>query len=44
VNFSNGNGGDYHLRPSSSAKGAASDGTDLGANVNAVLSAVGNVR
>jgi hypothetical protein len=44
VSFSNGNGGDYHLLPSSPAKGAASDGTDLGANVDAVLAALSNVR
>src|SRR5271165_206844 len=43
VNYNNGNGGDYHLLPSSPAKGAASDGTDLGANVDAVLSAVSSV-
>jgi Putative Ig domain len=40
VNYHNGGGGDYHLLPSSPAVGAASDGTDLGANVDAVLSAV----
>ncbi len=43
VNYNNGNGGDYHLLSSSPAKGAASDGTDLGANVDGVLAAVSNV-
>jgi hypothetical protein len=44
VNYNNGNGGDYHLLPSSPAIGAASDGTNLGADVDAVLSAVSGVR
>ncbi len=44
VNFNNGNGGDYHLLPSSPAKGAASDGGDLGANVDAVLTAIRGVQ
>jgi hypothetical protein len=44
VNFKNGDGGDYHLLPTSPAKGAASDGTDLGADVDAVLAAVRSVR
>jgi hypothetical protein len=44
VNYNEGNGGDYHLLPSSPLKGAASDGTDLGADVDAVLSALSNVR
>ncbi|MFZ0772505.1 MAG: putative Ig domain-containing protein [Candidatus Sulfotelmatobacter sp.] len=44
VNYNNGNGGDYHLLPSSPAIGAASDGTDLGANVDAVLSAISGVQ
>jgi hypothetical protein len=44
VNYNNGNGGDYHLVPSSPAIGAASDGTNLGANVDAVLTAVSGVR
>jgi len=44
VNYSNGKGGDYHLLSSSPAKGAATDGTDLGANVNGVLAAISNVR
>jgi len=44
VNYNNGNGGDYHLLPSSPAKGKASDGLDLGADVDAVLNAVKGVR
>jgi Putative Ig domain len=44
VNYQNGNGGDYHLLPTSPAKGAASDGKDLGADVNAVLAAVNGAR
>jgi hypothetical protein len=44
ANFNGGNGGDYHLLPSSPAKGAASDGRDLGANLDAVLAAISTVR
>lgn len=44
VNYHNGNGGDYHLLPSSPGVGAASDGTNLGADVDAVLSAISGVR
>jgi len=44
VRYQNGNGGDYHLLPTSSAKGAASDGTDLGANVDAILAAISSVQ
>jgi hypothetical protein len=44
VNYNNGDGGDYHLLPSSPAKGAASDGTDIGANVDLVLSNVSGVQ
>jgi len=44
VNYNNGNGGDYHLLPSSPAIGAASDGTNLGANVDAVLNAIAGVQ
>ena len=42
VNFNNGNGGDYHLQPTSKCKNAGSDGKDLGADVNAVISATAN--
>jgi hypothetical protein len=44
VNYNNGSGGDYHLLPTSPAKGAANDGTDMGANVDAVLAALSGVR
>jgi hypothetical protein len=44
VNYNNGNGGDYHLLPSSPAKNAGSDGLDLGANVDAVYSALNGVN
>jgi hypothetical protein len=44
VNYNNGNGGDYHLLASSPAKGKGSDGLDLGANVDAVLSAISGVQ
>lgn len=44
VNYNNGNGGDYHLQSNSPAIGAASDGKNLGADVDAVLSAVNGVR
>jgi hypothetical protein len=36
TDYSNGNGGDYHLLPSSPYKNAGSDGADVGANVDAV--------
>jgi Putative Ig domain len=39
VNFNNGNGGDYHLQPGSRFVGAASDGKDVGADINAVTAA-----
>lgn len=44
VNYNNGNGGDYHLLSSSPAIGAANDGTNLGANVDAVLTAIAGVQ
>ena len=40
ANYNNGNGGDYHLLPSSPYKNAASDGADVGANVDAVNQAI----
>lgn len=43
VNYNNGNGGDYHLQPSSPYKNAGTDGLDLGANVDAVLTAIAGV-
>jgi hypothetical protein len=44
VNYKNGNGGDYHLSPASPAIGAASDGKNLGADMDAVLNAIKGVR
>jgi len=44
VNYNGGNGGDYHLQSSSPYKGAATDGQDLGANVDAILSAIAGVE
>jgi hypothetical protein len=44
VNFNDGDGGDYHLLPSSPAKGKASDGTDLGATVDVVLTTISGVQ
>lgn len=39
VNFNNGNGGDYHLKAGSSLKLAATDGKDLGADIDAIAAA-----
>jgi len=44
VSYNNGNGGDYHLQPSSPYKNAASDGKDLGADIDAVAAATANVE
>jgi len=44
VNYNGGNGGDYHLQPSSPYKGLGTDGQDLGADVDAVDSAVAGVK
>lgn len=44
VNYNNGDGGDYHLLPSSPAIDAGTDGTNLGADVDAVLSAITGVE
>ncbi|HTW58282.1 MAG TPA: Ig domain-containing protein [Terriglobales bacterium] len=44
VNYNGGNGGDYHLLPSSPYIGAASDGTNLGANVDAVMADIAGVE
>jgi hypothetical protein len=43
VNYNNANGGDYHLSSSSPYKNAASDGKDVGADVNAIQSATAGV-
>ena len=42
VNFSNGNGGDYHLTAASPYKNAGTDGKDLGADINLILAATAN--
>jgi hypothetical protein len=38
VNFNNGNGGDYHLLSTSPYKNAGTDGKDLGADIDSILS------
>jgi Putative Ig domain len=43
VNFNGGNGGDYHLLSSSPYKNAASDGKDIGADINAIQSMIAGV-
>jgi len=43
VNFNGGNGGNYQLVSSSPYKNAATDGTDLGADINAIQSLTANV-
>jgi Putative Ig domain len=43
ANYNQGNGGDYRLLPSSPYKNAATDGTDLGANVDRLQSAIAGV-
>ena len=44
VNYNGGNGGDYHLQPSSPYKGKGTDGKDLGADVDAIRSATAGVE
>jgi hypothetical protein len=44
VNYNGGNGGDYHLQSSSPYKGKATDGKDLGADVDAIASAIAGVE
>jgi hypothetical protein len=44
VNYNGGNGGDYHLQPSSPYKGKGTDGKDLGADVDALRSATAGVE
>jgi hypothetical protein len=44
ANYNGGNGGDYHLQPSSPYKGEATDGKDLGADVDAVQTATTGVE
>jgi hypothetical protein len=43
ADYKGGSGGDYHLLPSSPYKGAATDGTDLGANIDSVNQAIARV-
>ena len=44
IGFVNLSGGDYHLASTSSYKGAASDGTDVGANIDTILAATAGVN
>jgi hypothetical protein len=44
VNYNGGNGGDYHLQSSSPYKGKGTDGKDLGADIDAVNSAIAGVE
>jgi hypothetical protein len=44
VNYNGGNGGNYQLQASSPYKGAGTDGKDLGADVDAVDSAIAGVE
>jgi hypothetical protein len=44
VNYNGGNGGDYHLQPSSPYKGKGTDGKDLGADLDAIQSATAGVE
>ena len=44
TSFTNGNGGDYQLQVSSPYKGKASDGTDPGADINALNAAIQGVE
>lgn len=44
VNYNGGDGGDYHLQPTSPYKRAGADGKDLGADVDTVLAATQGVE
>jgi hypothetical protein len=44
VNYNGGNGGDYHLQSSSPYKGRGTDGRDLGADMDALDSAIAGVE
>jgi hypothetical protein len=44
VNYNNGNGGDYHLQASSPFRSKATDGKDLGADIDAIRSATAGVE
>ncbi|HKS73189.1 MAG TPA: Ig domain-containing protein [Terriglobales bacterium] len=43
VNYNNGNGGDYHLQSGSPYKNAGTDGKDLGADIDTILSETAGV-
>jgi len=43
VNYNNGNGGDYHLQSTSPYKNAGTDGKDLGADIDMILSLTAGV-
>jgi hypothetical protein len=43
VNFNNGNGGDYHLLPTSLQRNASTDGKDPGADIDAMQTATAGV-
>jgi hypothetical protein len=44
VNYNGGKGGDYHLRSTSPYRGKATDGKDLGADLNAIQAATAGVE
>jgi hypothetical protein len=44
ADYRGGNGGDYHILPGSKLKGAASDGKDIGADIDAVNKAISGVQ
>ena len=44
VNYNGGNGGDYHLQPSSPYKHKGTDGKDLGADLDAINAAIASVE
>ena len=44
VNYSNGIGGDYHLKPTSPYKNAGTDGKDLGADIDTIALETAGVR
>jgi hypothetical protein len=44
VNYNQGNGGDYHLLASSPYENKATDGKDLGADIDALMNAVAGAR
>jgi hypothetical protein len=44
VNYNNGDGGDYHLLPSSPFKNKGTDGRDLGADIDALTNAIAGVE